>query len=85
MEVGFSNHSPGIIHCSTAVALGASVVEFHITMDRTMKGSDHAASIEPVGAKRLVGYIRATDSALQYRSGVLEEETEGMLKLRRVK
>jgi N-acetylneuraminate synthase len=62
--IGFSNHSPGIIYMPVAVALGARVVEFHITLDRSMYGSDQAASIEPEGVFKVVKYIRGVESAL---------------------
>jgi N-acetylneuraminate synthase len=56
VPVGFSNHYNGHDACIGAVALGASIIEFHITCDRTMYGSDQAASIENV--KELVSGIR---------------------------
>ena len=48
-KIGFSNHASGMIPCFGAVALGSECVEFHITKDRTMYGSDQSASIENVG------------------------------------
>lgn len=62
--VGFSNHSPGLTHCQNAVALGADIVEAHITLDRSGWGSDQASSIEPHGFRQLVGRIRSTELAL---------------------
>ena len=47
-KIGFSNHYSGALACHGAVALGAECIEFHITKDRTMYGSDQAASIEHV-------------------------------------
>jgi sialic acid synthase SpsE len=85
VQIGYSNHSPGIIHTVSAVALGASVVEVHITLDRSMFGSDHAASIEPVGLQRLVKYIRASEKALKERDRITSGEHKAMEKLRRVK
>lgn len=61
-RVGFSNHYSGHDACIGAVARGADVVEFHITLDRTMYGSDQAASIED--AKSLVAGIRAMEKML---------------------
>lgn len=52
--VGFSNHNPSILPTSLAVALGASALEVHITLDRTMYGSDQAASFEEEGLRRVV-------------------------------
>ncbi len=62
--VGYSGHERGIALGPVAVALGACVVERHFTLDRTMKGSDHAASLEPAGLEKLVRDIRATEQAL---------------------
>ena len=64
LPIGYSNHSPGIIASVTAVALGAEIIEAHITLDRTMWGTDHSASIEPGGFKRMVDYIRTTEKSL---------------------
>jgi N-acetylneuraminate synthase len=47
VKIGFSNHSPGILFATAAVAFGAEMIETHITYDRAAKGSDHAASWEP--------------------------------------
>lgn len=55
--VGFSNHYSGLAWVPAAVAFGAEMLEFHITLDRTMYGSDQAASIEPDGVKKLVDYV----------------------------
>lgn len=49
-KIGFSSHSVSPLACVLAAMCGAYMVEFHITLDRTMRGSDHAASIEPHGA-----------------------------------
>lgn len=63
-RVGFSNHYSGLIWVPLAVALGARVLEFHITLDRTMYGSDQAASIEPDGVKKLVEHARLAERML---------------------
>jgi len=62
--VGFSGHHRGIAADIAAVALGARVLERHFTLDRTWKGSDHAASLEPPGLARLVRDVRAVEAAL---------------------
>ena len=62
--VGYSGHETGLATTVAAVALGAQVVERHITLDRAMWGSDQAASVEPQGFKRLVRDIRAVEAAL---------------------
>lgn len=82
-RVGFSNHYSGHDACIGAVARGANVIEFHITLDRAMYGSDQAASIED--AKTLVGGIRAMEKMLG--SGVktvYETEVPIAKKLRKV-
>jgi len=61
-KIGFSNHASGMIPCFGAVALGSECVEFHITKDRTMYGSDQSASIENVGD--LVSGIRKMEIVL---------------------
>jgi N-acetylneuraminate synthase len=64
VSIGYSGHEPGLQISIAAVALGASSVERHITLDRTMWGSDHAASIEPKGLATLVRDIRIVEMAL---------------------
>lgn len=63
VPVGYSGHERGLQISTAAVALGACVVERHITLDRTMWGSDHAASLEPHGLHHLVRDIRAVERA----------------------
>lgn len=63
-KIGFSNHHPGIFYSSVAAALGAEMIEFHLTLDRATYGSDQAASIEPAGAYKLVKYIRGLEKAM---------------------
>lgn len=63
-EVGLSDHSIGIEVPIAAVALGAKVIEKHFTLDRTMKGPDHKASIEPHELKQMVTSIRHIEMAL---------------------
>lgn len=62
--VGYSGHEVGLATSLAAVALGACFVERHITLDRAMWGSDHAASVEPLGMGRLIKDIRAIEAAL---------------------
>ena len=64
-EVGYSGHeSTGYIICVTAAVLGASSIERHISLDRTMYGSDQAASLEPHGLERMVRDVRRVESIL---------------------
>jgi N-acetylneuraminate synthase len=68
-----------------AVALGACMVERHITLDRAMWGSDQAASVEPQGFARLVRDIRAVETAMgDGVKRVIDAEIPIMKKLRRV-
>ena len=62
--VGYSGHEKNILPSCIAVALGACFVERHITLDRTMWGSDQAASLEPKEFKRLVSDIREVEIVL---------------------
>jgi len=64
VPVGYSGHERGIAVSTVAAALGASIIERHITLDRTMDGPDHAASLEPQGFKKMVGDIRQTALAM---------------------
>lgn len=83
--IGYSGHEVGLIPTVTAVALGACVVERHITLDRAMWGSDQAASVEPAGFERLVKYIRVTEESLgDGVKRVYESEQPSLQKLRRV-
>ena len=62
--VGYSDHTQGIEVSLAAVALGAQVIEKHFTLDRTMEGPDHKASLEPVELKALIDGIRNIERAL---------------------
>lgn len=64
VPIGYSGHEVGLSTTVAARALGACMIERHITLDRAMWGSDQAASVEPVGFQRLVRDIRAVESAL---------------------
>ncbi|MDP2923780.1 MAG: N-acetylneuraminate synthase family protein [Candidatus Omnitrophota bacterium] len=63
-KVGYSGHEVGLITTCAAVALGATSVERHITLDRAMYGSDQAASVEIMGFYKLVKYIRNIEKAM---------------------
>ncbi len=83
--IGYSGHEVGLVPSAVAIALGASSIERHITMDRAMWGSDQAASVEPGGFERLVKYIRVTEAALgDGVKKVYESEKGSLKKLRRV-
>ncbi len=83
--IGYSGHEVGLVPSAVAVALGASSVERHITLDRAMWGSDQAASVEPGGFEKLVKYIRVTEASLgDGVKKVYESELAALKKLRRV-
>ncbi len=84
--VGYSGHEVGLVPSAVAVALGACLVERHITLDRAMWGSDQAASVEPWGMEKLVKYIRVTEKSLgDGVKKVYDSEMSSLRKLRRVK
>jgi N-acetylneuraminate synthase len=85
VPVGYSGHERGLQISLAAVALGAVTVERHITLDRTMWGSDHAASLEPTGLQHLIRDIRIVERALgDGVKRVFPGEQAPMAKLRRV-
>ena len=85
VPVGYSGHETGIPSSVAAVALGASCVERHITVDRALWGSDQAASLEPNGIGRLVRDIRLVEQAMGNGvKQVLAREVPIIQKLRRV-
>lgn len=67
-HIGFSGHHLGIAVDVAAYTLGASVVERHYTLDRTWKGTDHAASLEPAGMRKLARDLKAVHKALHYKA-----------------
>ena len=66
--IGFSGHHLGIAIDAAAIALGAEWVERHFTLDRTWKGTDHAASLEPDGMRKLARDCRAVAKSLSYKN-----------------
>jgi N-acetylneuraminate synthase len=85
IPVGYSGHESGLPSSVAAVALGACIVERHITTDRAMWGSDQAASLEPNGITKLVSYIRVIERSMgDGVKRVLDREQPILKKLRRV-
>jgi N-acetylneuraminate synthase len=85
VPIGYSGHETGIASSVAAVVLGACLVERHITLDRSMWGSDQAASLEPNGIMRVVRDIRLVETALgDGAKTVVPSEIPVMEKLRRV-
>jgi len=84
LPVGYSGHEKGLATTIAAVALGAGVIERHITLDRTAFGTDQAASVETAGFRRLVRDIRSVEQALGDGNKVLyDSELPIKAKLRR--
>lgn len=83
--VGYSGHETGLPATVAAVALGACCIERHITLDRSMWGSDQAASLEPNGITKIVSYVRIVEQSLgDGVKRVVEREQPIIKKLRRV-
>ena len=74
-DVGYSGHEVGLAVSYAAVALGVTSLERHITLDRSMYGSDQSASVEPSGFRMLVGAVRKIEQAMgDGKLGYLERE-----------
>jgi N-acetylneuraminate synthase len=85
VPIGYSGHETGLQTTVAAVAMGAVFVERHITLDRSMWGSDQAASIEPQGLARLVRDVRVISEAMgDGVKRIYDGERAAMKKLRRV-
>ena len=84
-SIGFSNHNPGITFDVVAFELGAQYFERHFTLNRTWKGTDHAASLEPDGMRRVARDLRNVQKALTYKSKeILDIEEVQRKKLKHV-
>lgn len=84
VPIGYSGHEVGLVPSALAVAMGACLVERHVTLDRAMWGSDQAASVEPHGMRTLVKYIRVTEKAIgDGEKKVYDSEQSSLKKLRR--
>ncbi len=82
-EIGFSGHHLGIAIDTAGYALGARWIERHFTKDRTWKGTDHAASLEPTGLTKLVRNLNATHLSMTYKpNDILEIEKPQRVKLK---
>ncbi len=85
VPIGYSGHEVGLATTVAAAALGACMIERHITLDRSMWGSDQAASVESMGVMRLVKDIRSVEAALgDGEKVVYDSEKPIIAKLRRV-
>ena len=83
--IGFSGHHLGIAPDIAALTLGAQYFEWHFTLDRAWKGTDHAASLEPDGMRRLARDLRNVSKALTYKKkDILDIEQVQRDKLKRI-
>ena len=82
-DIGFSGHHLGIAVDIAAYTLGATYIERHFTLDRTLKGPDHASSIEPIGMKDIVSRSKKIFNALGTSNKlVLDSELKNRKKFR---
>ena len=85
VPIGYSGHEVGLYTSLAAAVLGACFIERHITLDRSMWGSDQAASVEPQGFSRLIKDIRAVETAMgDGIKRIYDSEQPIIKKLRRV-
>jgi N-acetylneuraminate synthase len=82
-SIAFSGHHLGIAVDVAAYTLGANLIERHFTLDRTMKGTDHSASLEPDGLKKLIRNLNTTYISLKEKKGILNCEKFQRKKLKR--
>ena len=85
-DIGFSGHHLGIAVDISAYTLGATYIERHFTLDRTWKGTDHSASLEPTGLRKLCRDLKATHKALSYKKSdilAIEQVQRDKLKFRK--
>jgi N,N'-diacetyllegionaminate synthase len=83
LPVGYSDHTNGILVSTSAVALGAKIIEKHFTLDKTMIGPDHAASLDPEELNEMVAQIRDVEIALGSKIKAPSISEEQMLKVAR--
>lgn len=84
LSIGYSGHNYGIAVDVAVLTLGALWIERHFTLDRIWKGTDHAASLEPDGLRRVVRDVKAISKALTFKQqGILDVEVECRNKLKK--
>ena len=74
--IGYSDHTIGISASIAAVAMGAEIIEKHITLDRKMKGTDQAGSLGPDGINRLIRDIRVTEMSMGKEEIFIDEKVK---------
>ena len=84
--IGYSGHEMNLASSVAAVVLGAEIIERHITLDKTLWGTDQKASIEPLGLARLIKDIRVVEQSLGFEKKIIyDEELKIKKKLRSIK
>ena len=81
IPIGFSDHSTGTTSAAVAVALGAKVIEKHITLDKTYRGPDHPFALEPDEMKQLVQGVRETELSLGTSRRFISSDEEDIRKM----
>lgn len=81
IPIGFSDHSTGTTSASVAVALGAKVIEKHITLDKTYPGPDHPFALEPKEMKKLVIDIRETEQSMGFEQRIISDDEKDARKM----
>ena len=81
-QIGYSGHHLGIAVDVVAYTLGATWIERHFTLDRTWKGTDQAASLEPSGLQKLCRDLKACQKSLKFKKSITQDEKENRKKLR---
>jgi len=79
-NIGWSDHSGGILFPAIAAAFGAEIIEVHITLSRTRVGTDHCSSLEPEGLKHLIKYVKAIELGLGEPNKVIQESEIPIIK-----
>ena len=83
-NISFSGHHKGIAVDISAYTLGAEYIERHFTLDRTWKGTDHAASLEPDGLRKLTRDLNKVYEALKYKRNILNSELYQRKKVKKI-
>ena len=84
-DIGFSGHHLGIAVDIAAYAFGANYIERHFTLDRTLKGTDHAASLEPSGLGKLTRDLAAVKISISEKKFFSESEAIQKNKLKKIR
>mgnify|MGYP001229331504 CR=1 FL=1 len=81
LNIGYSDHTKGVEIAPIAVALGAQIIEKHLTLSNKMSGPDHKASIEPYNFKKMVNLIRSTEIMLGSKKKIMTRKEKHGLQL----